>query len=150
MKPLVTIISLVTFSSIQMDALGAEKPGSNEPPSSKVGEAVKSKIDKAAAVIHKATGPAVAPSEASAQKAIPMYSEVSAIDAAGKTFTHKNKDGKEVRFVVTTKTEIKNATAAAKFEEIKVGHFVSGLRIKKSDTEYEVVKITKFGPKAEK
>jgi hypothetical protein len=38
----------------------------------------------------------------------------------------------------------------AKFEDIKVGDWVSGTRLKKSDTEYEVLKITKFGPKTEK
>jgi hypothetical protein len=79
-----------------------------------------------------------------------MYSEVSTLDAAGKSWTHKNKDGKEVKFVVTDKTDIKQNGAAAKFEDIKVGDWVSGSRLKKSDTEYEVVKITKFGPKEEK
>ena len=81
---------------------------------------------------------------------MPMYSEVSAIDAAGKSFTHKNKDGKEVKFVITDTTEIKNGDAAAKLEDIKVGDYVSGSRLKKSETEYEVVKISKFGPKTEK
>ena len=87
---------------------------------------------------------------APAAKPIPLYSEVTTIDTAGKSWTHKNKDGKEVKFVVTDKTEIKNGEAAAKFEDIKVGEWVSGLRLKKSDTEYEVVKITKFGAKTEK
>ena len=48
---------------------------------------------------------------------------------------------KEVKFVVTDKTEIKNGYAVAKFEDIKVGDFVSGSRLKKSETEYELVKI---------
>jgi hypothetical protein len=30
------------------------------------------------------------------------------IDAKAKTFTHKNKDGKEVKHLVTSKTEINN------------------------------------------
>ena len=85
-----------------------------------------------------------------AEKAMPMYSRVDVIDAKAKTFTHKNKDGKEVKHVVTAKTEINNGDKSAKFEDIKVGDFVSGLRLKKSDTEYEVVKITKFGPEAKK
>ncbi|MEP6670697.1 MAG: hypothetical protein ABJF10_16180 [Chthoniobacter sp.] len=83
-------------------------------------------------------------------KPIPLYAEVTTIDAAGKSFTHKNKDGKEVKFTLTATTEVKNGKADAKFEDIKVGDWVSGLRLKKSDTEYEVVKITKFGPKTEK
>ena len=91
--------------------------------------------------------PAAAAADAvKAAKPLPMHSRVDAIDAAAKTFTHKNADGKEVKFAVTATTEIKNGEAAAKFEDIKVGDFVSGLRNKKSDTEWEVVKITKFGP----
>ena len=91
--------------------------------------------------------PAAAAADAvKAAKPLPMHSRVDAIDAAAKTFTHKNADGKEVKFTVTATTEIKNGEAAAKFEDIKVGDFVSGLRNKKSDTEWEVVKITKFGP----
>ena len=77
---------------------------------------------------------------------------VDEIDAAGKSFTHKNADGKMVKNVVTDKTEIKNGDAAAKFEDIKVGDKVSGLRLKKNadGTEYEVVKITKFAAAAAK
>ena len=55
-----------------------------------------------------------------------------------------------MKHVVTAKTEINNGDKSAKFKDIKVGDFVSGLRLKKSDTEYEVVKITKFGPETKK
>jgi hypothetical protein len=90
-----------------------------------------------------APAPAATPAVA---RNIPMHSQVTTIDVAGKSFTHKNADGKEVKFVLTDKTEIKQGKADAKFEDIKVGDWVSGLRLKKSDTEWEVVKITKFGP----
>jgi len=99
--------------------------------------------------------PAVAPATSGA-KVIGMYIRVDSIDVAGKTFTHKNKPKKvseppkEVKFVLTDKTEIKNGTAPARFGDIKVGDTGSGSRIKKSDTEYEVVKITKFGVVAPK
>jgi len=94
-----------------------------------------------------AATPAPAPAATpAAAKTIPMHSQVATIDVAGKSFTHKNADGKEVKFVLTDKTEVKQGKAEAKFEDIKVGDWVSGLRIKKSDTEWEVVKITKFGP----
>jgi hypothetical protein len=100
-----------------------------------------------------AAAPAAAPAEgakkpaaeAGAPKPIPMNSKVDEIDAKAKTFSHKNKDGAVVKNVVTDKTEIKNGESAAKFEDIKVGDTVSGLRLKKSATEYEVLKITKFG-----
>jgi len=102
------------------------------------------------------TGPAIeAPKPAEAPKVktdkpMPMHSMVDSIDATAKTFTHKNKDGTLVKHMVTAKTEIKNGGKDAKFEDIKVGDYVSGLRLKKSDTEYEVVKITKFGPEVSK
>jgi hypothetical protein len=85
--------------------------------------------------------------DAAKHKPLPMYSRVDSIDAPGKTFTNKRRDGVEVKHVLTATTEIKNGDAPAKFEDIKVGDYVSGSRLKKSETEYEVIKITKFGPK---
>ena len=88
-----------------------------------------------------------------ATKPMPMHTVVDSIDAAGKSFTHKNKDGKEVKYVTTAKTEFMNDGKAAKFEDITVGNEVNGTRLKKSDTEYEVVKTTYIGapkPKAAK
>ena len=97
--------------------------------------------------------PAAAGAPAAEKKAswqIPMYVRADAIDAAAKTFTMKTKDGREIKHSLSDKTEIKNGDAAAKLEDVKEGDWVSGTRIKKGDTEYEVVKITKFGPKPEK
>jgi hypothetical protein len=108
-----------------------------------------SSFAKKAAAASPAPGATPAATPAS-EKPIPLYSEVSTIDTAGKSWTHKNKDGKEVKFVVTATTDIKQAGAPAKFEDIKVGDWVSGLRKKTGDNEYEVIKITKFGPKAPK
>ena len=71
--------------------------------------------------------PAAAPK---APKAMPFNTTADEIDAAGKSFTHANKDGKKVKNVVTDTTEIKNGDAAAKFEDIKVGEEVSGKRVK--------------------
>ena len=97
------------------------------------------------------------PSEAPAKKEdgkatrpLPMNSRVDEIDAAAKTFTQNTREGKKVKHVITNKTEIKQGTSSAKFEDIKVGDMVAGSRIKKNadGTEYEVIKITKFGPKA--
>lgn len=106
----------------------------------------------AAAEKPKAAGDAAKP-KADASKPLPFHSVVDSIDAAGKSFSHKNKDGKEVKNVVTAKTELKNGDKEAKFEDIKVGDEVNGTRLKKSDTEYEVVKTTYIGapkPKAAK
>ena len=43
-----------------------------------------------------------------------------------------------------------NSGAAAKFSDIKVGDWVSGVRKKTAEHAYEVEKITKFGAKTEK
>ncbi len=107
---------------------------------------------EAAAAAGEAKKPAAAAADAvKAAKPLPMHSRADAIDAAGKSFTTtRKKDGASIKHVVTATTEIKNGDAAAKFEDIKAGDFVNGLRNKKSDTEYEVVKITSFGPAAMK
>ena len=87
--------------------------------------------------------------DAKATRPMPMHSRVDEIDAAGKTFTQVTRDGKRVKHVVTKDTDIKQGTSSAKFDEIKVGDMVSGSRLKKNEegTEYEIVKITKFGAK---
>lgn len=130
MKKLLTILTLTAFAALPATTFAAPKK-------------------EAAPAATPAPAKAAAP-KAAVAKPMAMYSEVTTIDAAGKSFTHKNKDGKEVKFVITDTTEIKNGDAAAKLEDIKVGDYVSGSRIKKSETEYEVVKISKFGPKTEK
>lgn len=83
-------------------------------------------------------------------KTLPMNSRADSIDLKARTFTNKRKDGVEVKHVITDKTEIKQGEAPAKLEDIKIGDYVSGSRKKVSETEYTVVKITKFGPKAAK
>jgi hypothetical protein len=138
------------LSIITLGAVALTFPGS--------GLAAEKKAKTPAAEAAPAEGakkPAETKTPAAEGKAMGMYVKVDAIDAKAKTFTHTNKAkgaeaAKEVKFVVTDKTEIKNGDAAAKFEDIKVGDTVSGSRIKKSDTEYEVVKITKFGVAAPK
>ena len=133
MKKLLTILTLTAFAALPATTFAATKK------------------EAAPAATPAPAAPAKpAAAKPAAAKPMAMYSEVTTIDAAGKSFTHKNKDGKEVKFVITDTTEIKNGDAAAKLEDIKVGDYVSGSRLKKSETEYEVVKISKFGPKTEK
>ena len=131
MKKLFTLATLSAFAfALPISAFAAPK-----------------KEASATAPVAEAKKPAEAAANAvKAAKPIPMHSRVDVIDTAGKTFTHKNADGKEVKFTVTATTEIKNEEAAAKFEDIKVGDVVSGLRQKKGESNWEIVKITKFGP----
>jgi hypothetical protein len=90
---------------------------------------------------------AAAPAKA---RPLPMNSRADSIDNTNKTFTMKRKDGVEVKHVLAATAEIKNGDAPASFSDIKKGDWVSGSRFKKSETEYEVVKITKFGPREKK
>jgi hypothetical protein len=97
-----------------------------------------------------AAAPAAAGAEKKADKPLPMNATATEIDAAAKTFTHVTAAGKRVKHTVTATTTIMQGEAAAKFEDIKVGDTVAGLRLKKGTDDYEVVKITKFGVKAPK
>ena len=143
MKLIRSLSILTAFAVIVPTAsFAAEKKAAK-----KEGAAPAAETKKAPAKSAEATKPAEG---AKAGKPLPMHSRVDSIDTAGKSFTQKTKDGKEVKHVLSASAEIKNGEAAAKFEDIKVGDTVSGLRNKKSDTEYEIVKITKFGPAAPK
>jgi len=86
-----------------------------------------------------------AKSETDATKPIPMYVRIDEIDASAKTFSQKRKDGALIKHVVPATAELKNGDKALKFEDLKVGDWVGGLRTKKSPTEYEVIKVTKIG-----
>jgi hypothetical protein len=110
----------------------------------------KKKAAEAAAEKPKAAAEAAKPDAAKTDKPIPMYVRADEIDVAGKSITQVAKDGKKSKNVVTATTEIMNGDKAAKLEDIKVGDYVSGNRKKTGDGVYEIVKITKFGAKAEK
>jgi hypothetical protein len=140
------LLKLATMSAIALalPISGIAAPPKKDAAAAATGEAKKA-ADKTAAAAKDTTAAAEAK-----VKPLPMNAKVDAVDAAAKTFSHNNKNGTTVKFVVTDKTEIKNNGADAKFEDIKVGDTVAGLRLKKSNTEYEVVKITKFGAVAPK
>lgn len=141
MKKLFTIVALsaaalslpaTTFAAPKKEAAPAAPAAAAAP----VAEAKKA-MEKPAAAAANVVKPA---------KPLPMHARADAIDTAGKTFTMTRKDGVAVKHVVSATTEIMKDGAPAKFEDIKVGDYVNGLRNKKSGTEYEVVKITGFGP----
>ena len=103
------------------------------------GFAANKPADSAAATQEKVTGDV---------KTIPMHVRADVIDAKSRIVVTKRRDGVEVKNVLTPSTDIKQGSAVARLEDIKVGDYVSGSRKKVSETEYTVVKITKFGPKA--
>jgi hypothetical protein len=129
MKKLLSIITIAAFAlGLPAGSFAAEKKA--KPAAEKPAEAAKPAPEKVAGE----------------PKTIPMYARADVIDVKGKSFTTNRKDGVAVKHVVTDTTEIKNGEAAAKLADIKVGEYVSGSRKKVSETEYTVVKITKFGP----
>ena len=139
------LLSLISVSAIIIGLPASGFAAEKKMPKATPTEAVKKAAEKPAEVAKEA--PAKVAGEG---KAIPMYVRADAVDPAGKSFTMKKKDGVEVKHVLTDATTIMNGEAPAKLEDIKAGDYVSGTRKKKSDTEYEVVKITKFGAAAPK
>lgn len=140
MKSLLSIITITAVSfGLSAGTFAAESK--TKAAAEKAGDAAKKSAESAKTSAEKVVG---------GGKAIPMYVRADAIDAKAKTFTTNRKDGTAVKHVVSDTTEIKNGEAAASLSDIKVGDYVSGTRKKVSDTEYTVVKITKFGAKAEK
>jgi hypothetical protein len=55
----------------------------------------------------------------------------------------KNRDGKAHTFAVTDQTQLMHGdTSPAQFDEIKVGEWVRGSRIKTGDAKWDAVKVT--------
>ena len=143
MKRIITLISLSAIAlALPVSSIAAEKE------KAAAGAPAKKSTEKAATDTKAATEKAVA--DTTADKPMPMYLRADTIDAKTGTITMKRKDGVEIKHVITDKTDIKNGEAAAKLADIKAGEYVSGLRLKKGETEYEIVKITKFGPAPDK
>ena len=141
MKRIITLISLSAIAlALPVSSIAAE--------TEKAAAGAKKAAEKAATDTKAAAEKTVA--DVTGEKPIPMHVRADAIDAKAGTITMKRKDGVEVKNVITDKTEIKNGEVAAKLADIKAGEYVSGLRLKKSETEYEIVKITKFGPAPDK
>ena len=136
-------------------ALGSQ-PASAETKKSKKDASAPAEKDAAAPAAEKPAAPAAEKPKAAdtakpkADKPIPMYVHADEIDVAGKTITQVTKEGKKSKNTLTATTEIMNGDKPAKLEDIKVGDYVSGLRKKTGEGAFEVVKITKFGPKAAK
>lgn len=84
-----------------------------------------------------------AKSSATKPKLLPYQGEVDAVDTSAKTFVLKNKDGKAHTFSVTDQTQIIHGDASpAQFDEIKVGEWVRGSRIKTGEAKWDAVKVT--------
>jgi hypothetical protein len=106
----------------------------------------KKKADAAASATPAATAtPAASPAE-KAERAIPFYGKVSAVDAKAKTFSIANKDGTKTRvFKITDKSVITKAGAPATFADIAKDGDIRGSYWKKADGSLEV-KTAKVGP----
>lgn len=72
----------------------------------------------------------------------PIHCQVVAIDAATSSFTASSVYGGAKKYLVTPATSIKNGRSAASFSSIKVGDWISGIGITKSDSAIELTKVT--------
>lgn len=79
-------------------------------------------------------------------KPMPMYRKVGGIDPSALTITYTTKKGVKMVEKVTDRTIIMQGDKPARFSDIKVGDMVSGLHLKTKENEFEILKITKFGP----
>lgn len=150
-----TVLSLcLTFALVSpcfAQADKAKKPAATKAPATDKATQAAKPADAIKPAEEKPEGAKAAAASTDGARPLPMNARVDAIDAEGKSFTtNRKKDNVALKHIITDKTDIKNGGAAATFADIKVGDMVAGSRIRKSDTEFEVVKITKFGAPAKK
>lgn len=62
-------------------------------------------------------------------------------------FVSIGKDGARITHTLSKDTVVLQAGKPAKFADIKAGATVTGLRTRTSDTEYAIVRVTRFVPK---
>jgi hypothetical protein len=93
--------------------------------------------------------PAAAAAEVKTAKPFPYRGEVASVDASAKTFTFKNKDGKERVFSVAEKAEIDKDGAKADFAAVTVGAYAAGQCTKTAEGKFEATSV-KIGAKPEK
>ncbi len=143
MKTITCVLSVVVAMALAPGAMAQAKKKPAE-----AGKPAAEAAKPAAA----AAAPAAADAKAKPAKAYPFESVVDEIDPAGKSFVHNNVDGKKVKFVLAADAPVKKGEAEGKFEDIKVGDSVSGLRLKTNPdgTQYEITKITNYGVKEKK
>ncbi len=99
---------------------------------------------EAAAAATKPTGAGAPAAEkpAASMKTLPFQGKVGTVDAAAKTFTIKNKDGKENTYAITDKTQILHGDAtAASMSDIKADETVRGSRMKTGENQWEAMKV---------
>lgn len=135
-KELFTLISSAVLAfGLPAHSRAAEAPAAPEAPAKAVEAADSDEADGAAQA-----GPA---------RALPYHGDVAAVDAATRTFTFKNKDGKERVFRVSDTTAIMAGGAKADFSAITMGAYATGQYSKAADGKLEAISV-KIAPKPEK
>lgn len=98
--------------------------------------------DKPAAEKPEGAGAPVEKKAADATRLLPFQGKVAAVDAAAKTFTIKNKDGRENVFAISEKTKIEKADGTAgAIDDIKADEVVRGTRTKAGEGKWDAVKV---------
>ena len=133
MKKLLTLTLVAAFGLPLSSFAADKKPAAAQAPAAEV----------------KKPDAAPAKEEAKAGKPFPYHGDVAAVDATAKTFSFKNKDGKERVFSVTDKTEIEKDGAKADFAAITVGAYAAGQCTKSAEGKFDATSV-KIGPKPAK
>lgn len=137
-KELFTLISTAVLAfGLPAHSRGAEAPASPAAPAAPAKAAE-------AADGEEADSPQAGPT-----RALPYHGDVAAVDAASRTFTFKNKDGKERVFRVSDTTSIMAGGAKADFSAITMGAYATGQYSKAADGKLEAISV-KIAPKPEK
>jgi hypothetical protein len=76
------------------------------------------------------------------EKPKPFTAPATEVTATG--FVSVDKDGKRLTHTVTKDTQVLQGARRAEFSDIKTGDTITGLRKAISDTEFELVRITRF------
>jgi len=139
MKTLITTVATLTFLAWAAPAEAVEKKMKAAPTSSKTEKAPSEKVAEKPA---DQTKPAE--KQATASKPLPYQGEVAAVDTTARTFIIKNRVGKEHTFAITEKTVITktDGAGAGTADDVKVGEFVRGSRLKTGDAKWDALTVT--------
>lgn len=147
MKKLLSILTVSAIAlSLPAGSFAAEKKA--KPAAEAAPDAAKKPAEKPAAK-PEAAAEKVAGEPKDPTKPISYYGDVAAVDATAKTFTFKNKDGKERIFSVGAEAKITKDGQPSDFSAITVGAYATGSYKKAADGKLDVLKVN-IGPKPAK
>jgi hypothetical protein len=143
-RTLITTLATLTALALAAPSYAAEKKMKGTAASAKASDkpAADKSADKTAEQQPKAAEkkPAVVK--------LPYQGEIAALDPVAKTFIIKNRQGKEHTFTITDATVITKPEGPGSFDDVKVGEFVRGSRLKTGEGKWDALSVV-IGKKEE-